>query len=61
MNRGHPNLGYKIRYKEGYFPVPAGRLSGDIRTEMMLHESNAASRSKRQHHEVATGGQAKST
>jgi glutamine synthetase len=31
-----PNLGYKPRYKEGYFPVPPTDSMHDIRTEMVL-------------------------
>src|SRR5438128_9278119 len=31
-----PNLGYKIRYKEGYFPVAPVDTQQDIRTEMRL-------------------------
>ena len=31
------NLGHKIRFKEGYFPVPPSDTLMDIRTEMMLH------------------------
>ena len=31
-----PNLGYKPRYKEGYFPVPPTDTQQDIRTEMLL-------------------------
>src|SRR5438105_10193581 len=31
-----PNLGYKLRYKEGYFPVPPSDALHDIRSEMML-------------------------
>ncbi len=31
-----PNLGYKLRYKEGYFPVPPSDALHDLRTEMML-------------------------
>ena len=34
----HPNLGYKPRYKEGYFPVPPTDSQQDIRTEMMPHD-----------------------
>ena len=30
-----PNLGYKLRYKEGYFPVPPADQLMDIRNEMM--------------------------
>ena len=33
---GSPNLGYKIRYKEGYFPVPPMDQYQDLRSEMML-------------------------
>src|SRR5438128_3410869 len=31
-----PNLGYKIRHKEGYFPVAPGDTQQHIRTEMSL-------------------------
>ena len=31
-----PNLGYKIRHKEGYFPVAPADTQQDIRTEMCL-------------------------
>ena len=37
-NRGRdegPNLGYKVRHKEGYFPVPPTDHMMDIRNEMM--------------------------
>ena len=30
-----PNLGYKPRYKEGYFPVPPTDKHNDLRNEMM--------------------------
>ena len=33
---GSPNLGYKPRYKEGYFPVPPMDQFQDLRSEMML-------------------------
>jgi glutamine synthetase len=52
-----PNLGYKIRYKEGYFPVPPSDTMQDIRTEMMLHLMEAGVDIEAQHHEVATAGQ----
>ena len=31
-----PNLGYKPRHKEGYFPVPPMDKFQDLRTEMLL-------------------------
>jgi glutamine synthetase len=31
-----PNLGYKIRHKEGYFPLPPADTLQDIRSEMIL-------------------------
>jgi glutamine synthetase len=52
-----PNLGYKIRHKEGYFPVPPGDTQQDIRTEMCLVMEQLGIKIERQHHEVATAGQ----
>ncbi len=53
-----PNLGYKLRYKEGYFPVPPSDKLHDIRSEMMLTMIKCGIPIEAQHHEVATGGQA---
>jgi glutamine synthetase len=53
-----PNLGYKIRHKEGYFPVAPNDTQQDIRTEMCLVMEQLGIKVERQHHEVATGGQA---
>src|SRR5437899_8334629 len=53
-----PNLGYKIRHKEGYFPVPPADTQQDIRTEMVLLMEKLGVKIERQHHEVATAGQA---
>src|SRR6266545_4683801 len=53
-----PNLGYKIRHKEGYFPVGPLDTQQDIRTEMCLTMEQLGVRIERQHHEVATAGQA---
>jgi glutamine synthetase len=53
-----PNLGYKIRHKEGYFPVAPADTQQDIRTEMCLVMESLGMKIERQHHEVATGGQA---
>jgi glutamine synthetase len=53
-----PNLGYKIRHKEGYFPVSPADTLQDIRNEMCLEMEKAGIPIERQHHEVATAGQA---
>jgi glutamine synthetase len=53
-----PNLGYKPRHKEGYFPVPPIDKFQDLRTEMMLILENLGIDMECQHHEVATAGQA---
>ena len=53
-----PNLGYKPRYKEGYFPVPPMDQQQDIRTEMMLTLEQVGVQVEVHHHEVATAGQA---
>lgn len=52
-----PNLGYKIRYKEGYFPCPPADSLHDIRSEMMRTMIDCGIAVEAQHHEVATGGQ----
>jgi len=54
---GKKNLGYKIRYKEGYFPVPPADTLQDIRTEMLLTLNRIGVRSEIHHHEVGTAGQ----
>jgi len=59
-NRGRdekPNLGYKLRYKEGYFPVPPADQMMDIRNEMMQVMIDCGMNVEAQHHEVATAGQ----
>ena len=59
MGANHePNLGHKLRYKEGYFPTPPSDTLMDVRTEMMLHMEACGIPVEAQHHEVATGGQA---
>ena len=60
-NRGrveNPNLGHKLRHKEGYFPVPPADQMMNIRNEMMQTMIDCGLRVEAQHHEVATGGQA---
>jgi len=53
-----PNLGYKPRHKEGYFPVPPMDKFQDLRSEMMLTLEDLGFDVECQHHEVATAGQA---
>ncbi|MEE9515056.1 MAG: type I glutamate--ammonia ligase [Candidatus Brocadiales bacterium] len=53
-----PNLGYKIGIMEGYQPLPPADSLQDIRSEMMLMMEKCGIAVERQHHEVATGGQA---
>ena len=53
-----PNLGYKPRYKEGYFPAPPTDSLHDLRTEMCLEMMKIGMEVEAQHHEVATAGQA---
>ena len=53
-----PNLGYKPRHKEGYFPVPPTDKLQDMRTEMLLTLESLGIDVECQHHEVATAGQA---
>ena len=52
------NLGYKPRYKEGYFPVAPTDCFHDMRTEMLLTMAKCGVPIEKHHHEVATGGQA---
>jgi len=53
-----PNLGYKIRHKEGYFPVSPTDSQQEIREEMVRKMEAVGIEVERQHHEVATAGQA---
>ena len=53
-----PNLGYKPRYKEGYFPVPPMDHYQDLRSEMVLIMEQVGIEIEVQHHEVGTAGQA---
>jgi glutamine synthetase len=53
-----PNLGYKPRYKEGYFPVPPTDATANLRSEMVQVMEQCGIHVETQHHEVATAGQA---
>lgn len=53
-----PNLGYKPRYKEGYFPAPPIDSFQNLRSEMVKVMRGIGVKAEVHHHEVATGGQA---
>jgi glutamine synthetase len=53
-----PNLGYKLRHKEGYFPVPPSDQLQDIRSEILLALKDVGVKVEVHHHEVGTAGQA---
>lgn len=52
-----PNLGYRVRPKEGYVPVPPTDSLSDLRSEMSLTLGEAGIDVECHHHEVATAGQ----
>ncbi len=52
------NLGYKPRFKGGYFPVPPTDHFTDLRSEMTRALIRAGITVEMQHHEVGTAGQA---
>jgi glutamine synthetase len=59
-NRGNEdptNLGYQVRLKEGYFPVPPMDTMTDLRSEMVRVMLQMGIPVECHHHEVATGGQ----
>ena len=55
--RKNNNLGYRPRYKEGYFPVPPTDHYQDLRAEMVNIMIDCGLEIECHHHEVATGGQ----
>ncbi len=52
-----PNLGNKVRHKEGYFPTPPMDTQQDLRTEICLIMDQLGLEVEVSHHEVATAGQ----
>jgi glutamine synthetase len=52
-----PNLGFKPRNKEGYFPVPPHDSLQDLRSKIVLAMLKAGIPIEVHHHEVATAGQ----
>ena len=55
-----PNLAYKSRLKEGYFPVPPTDSLQDLRSEIVKNLTACGLACEVQHHEVATAGRARS-
>lgn len=54
---GGANKGYRIRRREGYFPMPPQDTLQALRTEVMLKLQQCGVEVEGQHHEVGTGGQ----
>jgi glutamine synthetase len=52
-----PNLAYKLRQKEGYFPVPPADSLANLRGEMVATMESLGIRCEFHHHEVSSGGQ----
>jgi glutamine synthetase len=56
-NKAGPNLGHKVRHKEGYFPVAPTDALGDLRNDMMSTLMDTGVEVEVGHHEVASAGQ----
>jgi glutamine synthetase len=56
--QGGPNLAYRPRYKEGYFPTPPTDTYQDLRSECVQKMEHFGIVVEKHHHEVATAGQA---
>jgi glutamine synthetase len=54
---GVANLGYRPRYKEGYFPVPPMDKLQDLRSQIVMAMEEAGIEVEVHHHEVGTAGQ----
>jgi glutamine synthetase len=52
-----PNLAYKLRQKEGYFPVPPADSLANLRAEMVAVMRSLGIACEFHHHEVSSGGQ----
>jgi glutamine synthetase len=55
--RAENNLGYRPRFREGYFPVAPTDHYQDLRSEMLLTMQTCSMEVECHHHEVASGGQ----
>ena len=58
-NSGRPdeNLGYRIRQKEGYVPLPPADSLHDLRSDISQNLMDVGIEPECHHHEVASGGQ----
>jgi glutamine synthetase len=52
-----PNLAYKLRQKEGYFPTPPADSLANLRSDMVATMESLGIRCEFHHHEVSSGGQ----
>ncbi|HJQ24174.1 MAG TPA: type I glutamate--ammonia ligase [Blastocatellia bacterium] len=55
--RAEDNLGYRVRHKEGYVPVPPVDSLHDLRSDIVQNLETVGIKPEMHHHEVATGGQ----
>jgi glutamine synthetase len=55
--RREDNLGYRIRHKEGYVPVPPLDSLHDLRSDIVQNLQAVGIEPEMHHHEVASGGQ----
>jgi glutamine synthetase len=53
-----PNLAYKLRQKEGYFPAPPADSMANLRADMVMTMESLGIECEFHHHEVSSGGQA---
>src|SRR5215813_13463468 len=55
--RAEENLGYRVRHKEGYVPVPPVDSLHDSRSDIVQNLQSVGIEPEMHHHEVASGGQ----
>ncbi|MCC6743104.1 MAG: type I glutamate--ammonia ligase [Acidobacteria bacterium] len=55
--RSDENLGYRIRHKEGYVPLPPADSLHDLRSDITQNLQDVGIEPECHHHEVASGGQ----
>src|SRR6266446_3691226 len=55
--RTEENLGYRVRTKEGYVPVPPVDSLHDLRSDIVQNLQSVGIEPEMHHHEVASGGQ----